>query len=158
MQYAGVDGQACPNSEQLDYGNPIWGQQINTAGCPTPQGQFLSSNLLPKDDSKVAADWGQFAPQDLYGRNFLDATKYFGVDTVGQTLRNASYDIRSTPPNPLRKISPWNQSTILPDTMRRAFNIDDCNVYQPGLQPGRGWAKMDQNSYQNMSGDCAAPM
>jgi hypothetical protein len=143
-----------PTEEPANWENARFGStDTNTAGCPTPQGQFLSSNLLPKDNSKVAEDWGQFAPKDLYGRNFLDSTKYFGVDTVGQSLRNANQQLRSEPSNPLQRVSPWNQSTMLPDTMRRAFNLDDCTdcEYKEGLQPGEGWAKLDRPAFEQMS-------
>jgi hypothetical protein len=143
-----------PTEEPSNWENARFGSNdTTTSGCPVPQGQFLSSNLLPKDNSKVAEDWGQFAPKDLYGRNFLDATKYFGVDTVGQSLRNANQQLRSEPPNPLKRVSPWNQSTMLPDTMRRAFNLDDCSdcSYKEGLQPGEGWAKLDRPAFEEMS-------
>lgn len=143
-----------PTEDPSNWENARFGSaDTTTAGCPTPQGQFLSSNLLPKDNSKVAEDWGQFAPKDLYGRNFLDSTKYFGVDTVGQSLRNANLQLRSEPPNPLQRVSPWNQSTMLPDTMRRAFNLDDCSdcSYKEGLQPGEGWAKLDRPAFEQMS-------
>jgi len=38
-----------------------------------------------------------------------------GIDTVGQSRKNASYDIREAPPNPKFSIGPWNNTTIEPD-------------------------------------------
>ena len=38
-----------------------------------------------------------------------------GIDSVGQSLRNPNYQIRSEPPNPQNNVSPWNQTTITPD-------------------------------------------
>ena len=38
-----------------------------------------------------------------------------GTDTVGQSLKNATYDLRSAPPNPKFVVSPWQNSTIEPD-------------------------------------------
>tara|TARA_B110000977_G_C11085780_1_gene494632 strand:+ start:4009 stop:4656 length:648 start_codon:yes stop_codon:yes gene_type:complete len=38
-----------------------------------------------------------------------------GVNTVGQSLRNASYDLRTAPPNPKFTVGPWNNSTIEAD-------------------------------------------
>jgi hypothetical protein len=38
-----------------------------------------------------------------------------GIDTQGQTLRNASHDLRACPPNPKFNIGPWMNSTIEPD-------------------------------------------
>ena len=42
--------------------------------------------------------------------------KLIGVNTVGQSLKNASYDIRGTIANPKFAVSPWNNSTYEPDT------------------------------------------
>ena len=38
-----------------------------------------------------------------------------GINTVGQSLKNASYDIRGTVANPKFTVSPWNNSTYEPD-------------------------------------------
>jgi hypothetical protein len=38
-----------------------------------------------------------------------------GIDTQGQTLKNASHDLRACPPNPKFNIGPWMNSTIEPD-------------------------------------------
>ena len=43
--------------------------------------------------------------------------------TVGQTLRNANYNVRSEFPNPQLKVSPWLQSTIDPDVGRKPLEI-----------------------------------
>ena len=48
------------------------------------------------------------------------------MNTVGQTLRNANYQLRSEPPNPQVKVSPWQQTTIEPDTNRRPMEIGGC--------------------------------
>ena len=50
--------------------------------------------------------------------NLLKAGYHIGIDTVGQTLRNANLQIRSEPPNPQINVGPWNLSTIEPDFMR----------------------------------------
>jgi hypothetical protein len=60
---------------------------------------------------------------DIAGKNFLNAGALIGVNTVGQSLRNASWDLRSEPPNPQVAVSPWMQSTIEPDTNRRVMEI-----------------------------------
>ena len=38
---------------------------------------------------------------------------------VNQSLRNANLNLRSEPPNPQVKVSPWLQTTIEPDLNRR---------------------------------------
>jgi hypothetical protein len=76
------------------------------------------SDLLPKDNN---SQWAQLNPAgkgDLANINLLKAGYHIGIDTVGQTLRNANLQIRSEPPNPQINVGPWNQSTIEPDFMR----------------------------------------
>ena len=46
-----------------------------------------------------------------------------GINTVGQSLRNANLQIRSEPANPQVPVSIWLNSTIGPDTNRRDFSI-----------------------------------
>ena len=53
-------------------------------------------------------------------------TNNVGVNTVGQTLRNANRQLRSEPPNPQVKVSPWLQTTIEADTNRRPLEIGGC--------------------------------
>jgi len=73
----------------------------------------------PSDPRQV---WAQANPQgakDLAGKNFLNAGALIGVNTVGQSIRNASWDVRSEPANPQVALSPWFNSTIEPDVNRR---------------------------------------
>ena len=84
-------------------------------------GNFVSSNLLPKSNDVIRDDGFEFAPKDLQGMNFLEATDKIGVDTVGNSLRNANRSIRDEPANPRTAVSPWMNSTIDPDLTRRAL-------------------------------------
>jgi hypothetical protein len=63
------------------------------------------------------------AAGDIAGKNFLNAGALIGVNTVGQSQRNSSWDLRSEPPNPQVAVSPWMQSTIEPDLARRPLDI-----------------------------------
>ena len=38
-----------------------------------------------------------------------------GIDTIGNTLRNANLQVRSEPANPQTQVSPWLNTTISPD-------------------------------------------
>ena len=79
-------------------------------------------DLLPNADSENI--WDTPAnPGDISGANFLDAGHHLGVNTVGQSLRNANRQLRSEPANPQVKVSPWLQSTIEPDCNRRPMEI-----------------------------------
>jgi len=39
--------------------------------------------------------------------NFLEAGYHYGINTVGQTLRNANLQLRSEMPNPQVQVSPF---------------------------------------------------
>ncbi len=91
-----------------------------------PKSQLTSAELLPQDNS---SQWAQVYPTgegSLKDRNFLQAGYHIGINTVGQTLRNANQQLRSEPPNPQVKVSPWLQSTIEPDMGRKPFEIGGC--------------------------------
>jgi hypothetical protein len=106
-------------------GNEVYS---SVGGSSQPPGMGLPSScnassqnpadLLPKDNN---SQWAQLNPSgkgDLANINLLKAGYHIGIDTVGQTLRNANLQIRSEPPNPQISVGPWNASTISPDTMR----------------------------------------
>jgi hypothetical protein len=81
------------------------------------------AELLPLDTN---SQWAQLNPTgkgELANMNLLKAGYHIGIDTVGQTLRNANLQIRSEPANPQLAVGPWNQSTIEPDFMRVPLEI-----------------------------------
>ena len=88
-----------------------------------PKDILSPKELLPKDTEST---WAQSVPAgqgSLGDQNFLNAGFHIGVNTVGQTLRNPNYGLRSEPPNPQVKVSPWMQTTIEPDSNRRPMEI-----------------------------------
>lgn len=97
------------------------GAQTSTPGLPASCANGNIQNpaeLLPKDTN---SQWAQLNPSgkgDLANINLLKAGYHIGIDTIGQTLRNANLQIRSEPPNPRLNTGPWLQSTIEPDFMR----------------------------------------
>ena len=102
------------------------GMQTSVPGLPSSCSKPNVQNpadLLPKDGN---GQWAQLNPSgkgDLANINLLKAGYHIGIDTIGQTLRNANLQIRSEPPNPQMNVGPWNQSTIEPDFMRVPLNI-----------------------------------
>jgi len=94
-------------------------------GC-VPKEQLAPEELLPQSNS---SEWAKVNPQGtgtLKDKNFLQAGYHVGINTVGQTLRNANMQLRSDPPNPQMAVSPWLQSTISPDMNRKAMEIGGC--------------------------------
>ena len=88
-----------------------------------PRDQLTPSELLPKDANSVWAQQNPMGNGSLKGKNFLSAGALIGVNTVGQSMRNANYQLRSEPPNPQVPISVFNNTTIEPDVNRRSFEV-----------------------------------
>jgi len=106
-----------------DYEGPAgFGNAEQPAGC-YPRDQLTPSELLPKDPNSVWAQQNPMGTGSLKGKNFLSAGAFIGVNTVGQSLRNANYQLRSEPPNPQVAVSVFNQTTIEPDVNRRNLEI-----------------------------------
>ena len=99
-----------------------FGSSDAPAGC-YPRDQLTPSELLPKDQNSTWAQQNPMGNGSLKGKNFLSAGALIGVNTVGQSLRNANWDLRSEPPNPQVSVSVFNNSTIEPDTNRRPLEI-----------------------------------
>jgi len=90
------------------------------------QEQLTQEDLLPKDEH---SQWAQVAPAgvgSLEDKNFLVAGYHIGINTVGQSLKNANLQLRSDPPNPQFAVGPCYQSTVEPDLNRRSFEIGNC--------------------------------
>jgi len=92
------------------------------SGC-YPRDQLTPSELLPKDVNSTWAEQNPMGTGSLAGKNFLSAGALIGVNTVGQSLRNANYQLRSEPPNPQVPVSVFLNSTIEPDVNRRNLEI-----------------------------------
>ena len=58
--------------------------------------------------------------------DLLQAGYHIGLDTIGQTLRNANLQLRSDPIIPKTVVGPWLQSTIEPDIARVPLEIGQC--------------------------------
>ncbi len=110
------------NNEQyraVDFGN--------TNSAPSnafPSRKVTTADLLPKDAANTL--FAQLTPSgqgELSNMNFMNAGWHIGVNTQGQSLRNANQQLRSDPVNPQYKVSPWNMSTVEPDVSRRPFEI-----------------------------------
>jgi hypothetical protein len=93
-----------------------------------PQQKLKPEDLLPTDESKAIQEFNIAKPVGegiLQGVNMLDSTYHVGINTVGQSLRNANLQLRSEPPNPQVNVSPWMNTTIGPDLPRRPLEIGE---------------------------------
>jgi hypothetical protein len=104
--------------------NPV--HTSNTFAPPAcfPRDRLTADELLPKDAAN--SRWAQMNPagQGSVGdANFMNAGAHIGVNTQGSSMRNPNLQLRSEPINPQQLVSPWNQSTVEPDLLRRPLEI-----------------------------------
>jgi len=110
-------------------GGSAGGSQSGMQSC-FPRDRLTASDLLPKDaaDSK----WARINPSgtgDIHDQNYLTAGYHVGINTVGQSLRNANLQLRSEIPNPQNAVGPWMISTIEPDLRQSTLEIGSSAAY-----------------------------
>jgi len=123
-----------PQQQQQPQQQPLTGMDGMTGqgGAPPAGASQLPvanpSDLLPRDSNN---QWGSLNPSgsgDLQGQNLLSATFLTGIDTIGNTMKNANLQLRSEPPNPQLNVGPWNQSTFAPDLMRTPLELGSTPI------------------------------
>jgi len=96
------------------------------AAAPIASGTLTATSptdLLPRDDS---SEWAALNPVNNNNPaipDLLQAGYHIGLDTIGQTLRNPNYQLRSDPVIPKAEVGPWNMSTIEPDLGRVPLEV-----------------------------------
>jgi hypothetical protein len=120
-----VDGQKQPTVKETSAQNIVPAPAPTVNGGYTAQSVANPTDLLPQDKNSewaalnpVAMNQGNVAMPDL-----LQAGYHIGLDTIGQSLRNANLQLRSDPIIKRADIGPWNQSTIEPDLARVPLEV-----------------------------------
>ena len=113
-------------TDSVDVSAPVQSQ-----GGYTAQAVANPSDLLPVDSN---AQWSALNPVGMNQGNvlmpdLLQAGYHIGLDTIGQTLRNPTYDLRSDPIIPKQDVGPWNLSTIEPDLARVPLELGAGSRY-----------------------------
>jgi hypothetical protein len=98
---------------------------IPTASASANPTSASPSDLLPSDQN---SQWAALNPVNMSQGNIvagdmLQAGYHIGLDTIGQTLKNANLQLRSDPIIPKQNVGPWNQSTYEPDYGRVPLEI-----------------------------------
>ena len=118
---------AHPEGENTGYGAAD-GMNTDTYGLPpscAKQQVVDPKELLPKDNNSEFSKLNPSGAGDLMNVSLLKAGHHIGINTVGQSLRNANLQLRSEPPNPKLDVGPWNSSTITGDPFRRPLEIGE---------------------------------
>lgn len=106
------------------------GQKVDQAQAPAadsfaPKQIANPNDLLPADQN---SQWAALNPVNMSQGNIiagdmLQAGYHIGLDTIGQSLKNANLQLRSDPIIPKQNVGPWNQSTYEPDLARVPLEI-----------------------------------
>ena len=81
----------------------------------SPTGNWVSTSLLPKQNSEMESDWSAYQPSAVSGDSYLSGSASIGIDTVNSSFRNSNQSLRADPYIPKTEISPWSQSSIMAD-------------------------------------------
>jgi hypothetical protein len=128
------DGYSQPSNDSSSNGVNVSPSVYSTASANTnvTGGYDLKSttnptDLLPNDKN---SEWAALNPVNQGNAvmpDLLQAGYHIGLDTIGQTLRNPNYQLRSDPIIPKADVGPWNKSTIEPDLGRVPLEVG-CGV------------------------------
>ena len=116
------------SSEKVKQVDPI---APSTAVQPVAQGGYTSQNTVNSSDllplpTDLNSQWASLNPVNQGNPitpDLLQAGYHIGLDTIGQSLRNANLQLRSDPYIPKATVGPWNQSTYEPDLMRVPLEV-----------------------------------
>ncbi len=127
------------NDEYMTTGEETTDEQAKVAEVPSeailPTEQAASdyvgksvdpSELLPQDQNSQWATLNPVNQGNVAVPDLLQAGYHIGLDTIGQSLRNANLQLRSDPIISKNEVGPWNQSTIEPDLGRVPLEINAC--------------------------------
>jgi hypothetical protein len=95
---------------------------VSTGGY-SMQSSTNPQDLLPQDHNSQWAALNPVSQGNIAAPDLLQAGYHIGLDTIGQTLKNANLQERSDPIIPKTNIGPWNQSTIEPDLGRVPLEV-----------------------------------
>jgi hypothetical protein len=127
-----MDGMETGSSYNADAANGASATHLSPSAdgpvsgpAPAPSPTAAPSDLLPADQH---SQWAALNPVNMSQGNIvagdmLQAGYHIGLDTIGQTMKNANLQLRSDPIIPKQNVGPWNQSTYEPDYARVPLEI-----------------------------------
>ena len=98
---------------------------IDAASAPIEKTVANPSDLLPADAN---SQWAALNPVNMnqgsiLNGDMLQAGYHIGLDSIGQSMKNANLQLRSDPIIPKQEVGPWNQSTYEPDNSRIPLEV-----------------------------------
>ena len=124
------DGSASTDTAPPATGAPPTGGAALPAPVSSENSYTLSPtanpvDLLPKDVNSKWTSLNNLNGANINMPDLLQAGVHIGLDTIGQSLRNANLQERSDPIIPVVDTGPWHKSTIEPDYGRVPLEIGD---------------------------------
>lgn len=121
------DGSPEEEEKKLET-EPIPNEKPSTSGYSVKE-VANPKDLLPNDEN---SQWSSLNPSttnkgDILMPDLLKAGHHIGLDTVGQSLRNANLQLRSDPVIAKKDVGPFQQSTIEPDYGRTPLELGNGN-------------------------------
>ena len=113
MMTTGLDTRVSDHEPELNY--PTESYQVEnyeTHDVSDP------NELLPKDSNSQWASLNPIAQGNVAIPDLLQSGYHIGLDSIGQSLKNANYQDRADPIIAMKPTGIWNQSTIEPDLAR----------------------------------------
>ena len=113
-------GMAEPPAQPKTSNDEIAGGAVQALGAIANPNE-----LLPTDQN---SQWAALNPVNMSQGNILNgdmlqAGYHIGLDTIGQSMKNANLQLRSDPIIPKQDVGPWNQSTYEPDYARVPLEV-----------------------------------
>jgi hypothetical protein len=120
-----LDGMETGSSTASSTGAPATATYAAPSAAPSASASASPNDLLPQDQN---SQWAALNPVNMSQGNIiagdmLQAGYHIGLDTIGQTMKNANLQLRSDPIIPKQSVGPWNQSTYEPDYARVPLEI-----------------------------------
>ena len=122
-----VSPQQQPNKKPDEKNDVVPAPSSDASAGYSVQEVASPADLFPVDEN---SKWAALNPNatkngEVASPDLLKAGYHIGLDTIGQSLRNASLDLRPDPVIPKADVGPWNQSTIETSYPRDAKEIGE---------------------------------
>jgi hypothetical protein len=114
-----------PPAAELPHPSDVFKKNTSTDAASGYVAQPIAnpSDLLPKDAN---SEWSSLNPIDNNRPelpDLLQAGYHIGLDTIGQSMKNANLQLRSDPVIAKTDVGPWNNSTYEPDLLRQPLEV-----------------------------------
>ena len=124
-------GDKFTSVDAMETGSPTEEKKVeekskDITGVVQALGAIANPNeLLPVDQN---SQWAALNPVNMsqgsiLNGDMLQAGYHIGLDTIGQSMKNANLQLRSDPIIPKQDVGPWNQSTYEPDYARVPLEV-----------------------------------